>query len=109
MTTLEYATANERRIARQLVKDILTAGHTISVHDGEDFAIKRSADAAAILKELAQTGADNLIIRRTDGERVGFVSLVWGNDCDLISDHSDCPEIEALQAPASALANRLQA
>jgi len=88
-----YASSQERMIATRLVSDILAAGHVISVNDGEGFAIKRSADKAAILAALASTDSDTLVIRDASGERVGFVLLIWGNGTDLISD---CSGVAAL-------------
>lgn len=97
----------ERQIAARVVGDVLKAGHSISVNDGEGWAITRSTDAAAIKAALWSTDSDSLVIRTATGERLGFVSLVYGNDCDLISDHTDNPDIEALLSGAFALSERL--
>ena len=106
---LEHASEVERQIVRRLVSDILAKGYRLSVYDGGEFTVKFSTDATAILDALASTDSDNLIIRRADKSRVGFVMLIWGNDTDLISDHTDSAEVSGLIAGASALADRLAA
>lgn len=107
MSLEKYATFAERRIAEKLVGDILAAGMAVSVDDGGGFPVKRSTDGAAILGALATSGEDTLIIRGADGERVGFVSLIWGNECDLISDHTASPALDSLVKGASDLADKL--
>lgn len=98
----------ERRIAERLVDDILKAGHTISVYDGEETTLSKSSDRAAILGAMGTTCFDWLNV--FDGDRrVGGIMLVWGNGADVISDYSwpsagDETEIEALQKGASDLA-----
>lgn len=102
-----YATSQERMIATRLVTDILAAGHVVSVFDGEAFAIKRSADKAAILATLASTDCDNLWVRNAEGELVGTILLIWGNGTDLISDCSDNPATLALCKGAESVAAML--
>jgi hypothetical protein len=46
---------------------------------------------AAILGAMNSTDGDFLLFRDTEGKRIGFVSLIYGNDpngSELISDHS---------------------
>jgi hypothetical protein len=88
-TALEYATYHEARIARKIVKDALANGWTISVNDGEEWVVKRSTDSRAILEAMCSTDSDVLRLRDASGEAIGNIWLVWGNDEDLISDHSD--------------------
>lgn len=80
--------AIEKRIAKAVINAALAAGYTVSVCDGEDFPIKRSANAAAILASMFSTDGDALRLRK-DGRYVGTVFLVYGNDgWDVIADHS---------------------
>jgi hypothetical protein len=88
-TALQYATYHEARIARKIVKDALANGWTISVYDGEEWPLKSSTDSRAILEAMCTTGCDVLHLRDASGEPFGSIWLVWGNDEDLISDHSD--------------------
>lgn len=69
----------------------------ISVHDGEEIAIKGSYDHDAIKAEIAATDETYLIF--FDGQtaaQVGMVWLVHGNEEDLIADCSDTPAMIAL-------------
>ena len=88
----EFATKGEARVARKLVKAALAEGLSVSVWEGEDWAIKRSTNARAIFDNMATTGSDTLRLRDAQGEYVGFFSLVYGNDPDgedLLSNYSD--------------------
>lgn len=79
----------EQQIARAIVEDAVKAGYAISVHEGEDWAIIRSGDAEAIIKELGSTGEDTVhFYELVDGsvKHVGWVQIIWGNGCDLISN-----------------------
>ena len=88
-TALQYATYHEARIARKIVKDALALGWTISVYDGEEWTLKSGADSRAIVEALATTDSDVLRLRDAAGDVIGNIWLVWGNDEDLISDHTD--------------------
>lgn len=75
----------EVKIAEQLVDDILAAGYTITVNDGEEDTVIRSGDKAAIMEALRTTDQDYLKIM---GEKqIGVVWLIWGNGVDVISDY----------------------
>ena len=88
MTTLQYATATEARIARKIVKDALANGWSISVYDGEEWTLMRSAKQIEILEAMCSTDMDTL--RFHDGyEAIGSVLLIWGNDEDIVSDYTD--------------------
>jgi hypothetical protein len=75
-------------IVEQLVKDSLAAGYQIGVHDGEEFALKSSDDASAIMAALFSVDEERLIYWK-DGKGAGWVFLVHGNDgWDVICDYS---------------------
>ncbi len=92
---LPYASTTERRIAKKIVADALAAGYSVSVYDGEEWALKRSTDERAILAAMGSTDADSLRLRRADGTSIGTIDLVWGNDEDLVSDHAASEEMNA--------------
>jgi hypothetical protein len=95
----DYTTSGERGVATRLVRAALHAGYTVSVYDGEEYTVKRSRRERQILDALASTEEDWLVIRNSAGERLGSLRLIWGNDEageELIADHTDKPEIEAL-------------
>lgn len=105
---LKDLNAVEQQIAGQLLRDALAAGYAISVHDGEEIAIRRSRDAAAIKEAMATTDEDVLVLFR-DGQRIGSIWLVYGNGSDLIADHTATPAITEIVAGANVVADRLAA
>jgi hypothetical protein len=107
---MRFASQAERSITNHLIADILSAGHSVSVWDGEAWGLKLSKDAKAIREALATTDHDTIRIRDgADPKRlIGSVVLIWGNECDLISDSSDNDEIAALLKGAEARAEQLQ-
>jgi hypothetical protein len=107
---IDGASPHEDAIVKRLVKDTLAAGYVISVNDGEEFTVKRSADETEILTALHTTDEDYLHIRKPgEKSRVGWVRLIWGNDADVISDYTDNPRIISLLEGANALAEKLGA
>lgn len=79
----------ERRMARALVKACLDRGHLISVNDGEEWVVHRSANKAEIMKALFSTDEDYLHLRSPAGEKLGWFRLIYGNEgYDVVSDHS---------------------
>ena len=81
-----------------MINYAIAKGWTISVHDGEDWAVQWSTDAKQVKAELAATDADTLVFRTDNGTtRVGSMSLVYGNEPGVvISDHTDNDAITAL-------------
>lgn len=77
----------ERRIIEALVDSALSADCSISVNDGENFVLSVSKDVKAILKCMGTTDSDILVLRRA-GKRIGSVTLIYGNGCDVVSDYS---------------------
>ena len=95
----DYTTAGERGTATRLVRAAFAAGYSVSVYDGEEYTVKRSRKLKDVLDALASTEEDWLVVRDATGERLGSFRLIWGNDPtgeELIADHTDKPEIEAL-------------
>lgn len=78
----------ERKICFKLVDLLLAEGCTITHHNGEEAEVKKSTDKAAIRAAFFATDMETLYAYK-DGERVGWWSLVYGNDgWDVISDYS---------------------
>lgn len=96
----------ERLVAERIVDDALKAGYKISVRDGEAFTLKRSGDKSAIIEALCTTDEDYLYFS-LDGQNIGWVWMVWGNEGDVISDYVSDPRIEALLKGAEKLADTL--
>lgn len=83
-------------IARKVIRKALAKGYNISVMDGDDYPVKRSTSFKVINEALASTDSDSLIIRDASANRIGFILLIWGNGEDVVSDHTDKPEINEL-------------
>lgn len=81
-------THTERAIVGTLVFAALQRGYRLSVHDGQDWTVENANDEARITSALATTGYDTLKITKA-GKMIGSVFLVWGNDEDIIADHTD--------------------
>lgn len=100
MSLSKYAATGEARIARKLIKAALAAGYCVSVNDGEEWTVKLSTDAKAILDALCTTEADTIVLRHADTkERAGSFWLIYGNDADgseLIADHTDNEDCQRL-------------
>lgn len=93
---IENTTATERGIVTRLLRAALANGYTVSVYDGEEWTLRNSKRIVQIMAALATTGEDVLQFRDSEGFSIGKVWLIWGNDEDLISDHSDSDTISSL-------------
>lgn len=107
MSLQKYATPNERAIAQRIVDFALAQQCTMSVYDGEEMVVKKSSDRQEILDALASTESDIIHFHNTAGNRLGWVLLIWGNECDLISDSADNADTEWLLNDAEKFAESL--
>jgi hypothetical protein len=83
----------------QAIKNALAKGYTVSVHDGEEWQVKRSTDYAAIV-EAAQS-VEQAVLRILDaqtGDLIGNIDIIGYQDPrlavaegydDSILDYSD--------------------
>lgn len=77
----------ETAIVRRCAEDLIAAGHTISVDDGEALVLTNSTDVEAITGVMFATEMEFF---RTNHPAKGasFVQFVYGNDGpDVIADH----------------------
>lgn len=86
---------------RKLIGIILDSGHCISVHDGEEWACKRSYDSSEIVSCILSVDECSLRVRNEKTEEtLGVFVLVNNGDAeDAIADHSAnafCEEIAEL-------------
>jgi hypothetical protein len=97
---LQTRIAIEKRIARKLVSAIIAGGFVISVFDGEDYPVKKSANVKDVMAGMFGVDEEHILIRRPlDGGLIGSVFLVYGNDgFDVICDYS--VSLEELIRPA---------
>ena len=108
LAPIKNASEIECRIVGKVVNDLLAAGYTVGVNDGEDDVVKpTNTDASVIFAALASTDMDCLLVRKPGSSMKSFVALVWGNGVDVISDYGT--SLETTLADANALAAELGA
>lgn len=101
---IPHGSTNEKLIVGKLVEELLAAGFTLSVNDGEDVTLSHSTDTAAIYAALSSTDEDHLIVHAPKTHDRA-VRLVWGNDVDVISDYHS--SLEPYVVGATELSNKL--
>lgn len=111
LAPVENASEIEQRIIGKLVTDLLADGRSLSIWNGGDEPeLEHSTDAAAIFTALAASDQDEIIVfapgNRAEWRQIGWLLLVWGNDCSIISDYNT--SLEDLLAGANALADELE-
>lgn len=97
-------------IERIIIQEILGAADarflSVSVFDGEEWALKKSRDFQMIKGVVGATDETTLRFRDSEGAVVGSVFLVHGNECDVIGDYTDTPAMVDLMASADAMAQQ---
>jgi hypothetical protein len=87
----------EQTIVSKIILLALEKAYTVSVFDGMAWALKRSTDFEAITAEVNATDLTELIFHSAaDQSRIGGVTLIHGNDEDVIHDYSDNPRTTEL-------------
>lgn len=93
----EERVEREISVVRSIVGSALAMGYKVSVHDGECWAVRQSTDKAAIMAEIYTTDQNTLSIRNNEGEKVGFVLLVYGNSAsEVMADWTDSEEMDKI-------------
>lgn len=87
MTENERRLQREAKIGRKLINELISRDYRVSINDGEDTVINRSRDASVIIKAMAATDEDYVSFYIGE-KQAGWFRLIYGNDTDLISDHS---------------------
>ncbi len=94
LTLPKYANDDDRKCAHALIDAILAGGNSVSVWEGEDYAIKMGTENTEILTEMASTGIDEIVAVSPDRKKLGAFVLIYDNGSEgepmiLISDHTD--------------------
>jgi hypothetical protein len=92
---LEHLSNAERVVVNRLVTELLSHNLLITVNDGEDNVVILSQDKTKILEAMGSTGEDILVVFNknvTGNARLGVISLVYGNDYEVISDYTSSLE-----------------
>lgn len=107
LPAIPHASYIEKKIVERLVTDLIAAGFSLSVNDGEEVTVERSTDIQAIFAALSSTDSDYLLVHSVPMKRDEhrWVRLIWGNDVDVISDYHT--SLEPYLAGANALANEI--
>ena len=97
----EYCNIYDRMFCHTLIREILDAGYSVTVNDGEDDCLVESKDFAEILEAMSQTGEDVIIPCDSAGEGVGWFYLIYCNGSEggymfCMSDMSANPICEAI-------------
>lgn len=90
MSLSKYAPPEAAKVVRALIKAALDKGWSVSVYDTEEFTLEKSTEPTTIFEALATTWADTIYFHDGDEEK-GWVSLIYENYGDVISDHVDNP------------------
>lgn len=88
----------EAKILSKLISKILKQGCSISVNDGEAFAVKKSTDRKEIEDNCFNTEEFYFRIRNTKGEKLGAIFFVHNSGENPICDHTDNEFIKNLVA-----------
>lgn len=98
----------EIAIVTKLVNTAIELGYSVSVYDGEAYAISRSKFALNILAEMFATDEEFLQFY-SEEFYIGGVDLVYGNEgWTVIADHNESAEMAAILAPAETLAAQFE-
>jgi hypothetical protein len=109
----EWIDPDERQIIDAIITSVLGEGLSIAVNDGEEFACAPTIDRDRITKEVAATDVTTFYFYRRPGWHKpattcqGWVTLIHGNGCDVIHDHSDTEQVKIWLHPAVQLADLL--
>ena len=113
---MEKLEVSEQKIIGTLLADAIEKGLLVSVYDGEVWTVKSSASLRDIKSAIGTTDETTLRFRdpsrlneRNTPASVGIVQLIHGNGCDVISDHTDTPEMAVLLARAGVVADVMAA
>ena len=99
---------DERRMASGLIRACLAKKYMVSIHNGEDWALVKSRNYAEIMDALWQTDEEMVLIRETDGSKVGRFFLVYGNSGEeLIADYTDNDACNAIWNELEPLRSKL--
>ncbi len=103
----------ERQIVEKLVSTALGLGYEIRVFDGEEWPAIDGGNQEAIMGEVAATDETTLHFMERHGADgswfvAGWVLLVHGNDCDVLSDWTDNEATTKLVNPALQVALDLE-
>ena len=79
-----------------LIKFALKQGHVVSVHDGEEWAVKKSSSYKAIKDAVDSVEESELVIRTKEGEKLGWAHIIdQGTPDETVSNYTVTPFMDA--------------
>ena len=83
--------------AKRIVTAAIDQGFAVSIHDGEEWAIKKSTNKKAAKAALGATDSETIRLRDIATEiKIGDILIVYGNsEEEAVSDYSDNPAMNA--------------
>ena len=88
---------HDQKAAEALVAEILKRGYSVSVHDSEQWVVKKSTDRDAILANMGETEMDTLRVRNMANDIVCTFTLIYGNGPgETVSDYTSNDEAESI-------------
>jgi len=96
----------EKQVVGKLLDEALKNNLTFRLHDGEAWATEKTTDKDIILNAIMSVDDETLYFYTADGERSGWVRLIYGNDgWDVLADNSQ--KIDYILPPVTQFANEL--
>lgn len=85
----------EEKIVRSILSFAISKEYTVSVFDGEEWGVVKSKHIEQII-EFIDTDEVTFRFRNTSNKVVGSISLIFGNEEDVIHDFSDNDKIREI-------------
>jgi hypothetical protein len=83
---------NTMKAYKHLVNYAIKAGLTVSVHDGEEWAVKKSVNKSEIFSAIESVEECSLRFRDKPGELVAWAFLTpYEGEEESVNDYSVCP------------------
>jgi hypothetical protein len=89
-----YVPKHERPVLSALLTMALKDGNTVSLHDGEEWAVRNSTSINEVRTEMGACEEDSLIVRNSDGVPIASFILIYNNGSEgdpmvVIADYSN--------------------
>lgn len=89
----------EKSITNRLMGCIMSGKTSVSVWDGEEWMLKKETNRDKVKDIIGDTDQTQMRIHDMDGNYLGWIMLVHGNDWDMICDYS--VELESMLKPVN--------
>lgn len=98
----------EKKIAKKILAALVAAGYLVRIHDGEEWAGKRTADDKEAFKQMFSTDDDLIAVYKPDEkEHFAWIQLIYGN-CGFDVIHDYTTNLEDLVKPIMDYAETIQ-